>query len=665
MQGSAPAVTDHATDVFRTFVDVLEQGVLLVDGEGTILAGNPSAERILGFETSRVCGAAVPWSFVDETGEPVPPADLPCQRSIRTGEEQRGVVLGVTRMDGSFAWVEFNARPTLSGSSKVAVLSFTDVTEAREERTRLQELAQRDTLTGLFNRRHFDDALRRQIALCRRGQIAALVLIDLDHLKEVNDTLGHLAGDGLLRDAAKRIDDLLRAGDVLSRYGGDEFALLLHGADMEEGEAIAHRIAGALAEQSIAGGPAPSASIGVCALDASVSSADAALAAADAALYAAKRTGGGCVHSASSPGALAKWRPARTTLRVFESLGDEDQHLSVDRIVAAARELLGMDVAYSTHHTPTEQVFESLAGDGESFGVSAETRMPLEATYCQRILDGELPSLMPNLSSIPAAAAMPVTQAAGVEAYVSVPITLASGELYGTLCCAAHEARADLAESDIRYLRLLAHLIGDLVERGRVVAERAELRAASSGLQALVAAVEARDHYTSAHSEVVLELVAGVARRLGLAEQEVAVAEQVGLLHDLGKLSIPDAILHKPGPLDPSEWEIMRGHPDAGARLVAAVPGLEHLADAIRAEHERWDGAGYPLGLAGEDIPVASRIVFVCDAYHAMTSDRPYRAAMPREEALAEIAAAAGTQFCPTAAKALAAELAKTPVLSP
>jgi HD-GYP domain-containing protein (c-di-GMP phosphodiesterase class II) len=113
-----------------------------------------------------------------------------------------------------------------------------------------------------------------------------------------------------------------------------------------------------------------------------------------------------------------------------------------------------------------------------------------------------------------------------------------------------------------------------------------------------------------------------------------------------------DAILNKNGPLTDAEWAVMQTHSVRSEALVSAVPGLAHLAAAVRAEHERWDGKGYPDGLKGEQIPLASRITFVCDAYHAMTSDRPYRTALSIAQACAEIADGSGSQFCPDTADA-------------
>ena len=185
----------------------------------------------------------------------------------------------------------------------------------------------------------------------------------------------------------------------------------------------------------------------------------------------------------------------------------------------------------------------------------------------------------------------------------------------------------------------------------------AHLPVAGSNGRALLRAVESHDEPTATHSYVVLDLARRVARRLGLPPSHVAEVEQVALLHDVGKLSIPQAILSKPGPLDEQEWVTMRSHPAIGADAIAEVSELAHLAPAVRASHERWDGRGYPDGLAGYDIPAASRITFVCDAYDAMTSDRAYRMARSRLVALAELLRGAGSQFCPHCAEALVDEL--------
>ncbi|MCA1657585.1 MAG: HD domain-containing protein, partial [Actinobacteria bacterium] len=180
-----------------------------------------------------------------------------------------------------------------------------------------------------------------------------------------------------------------------------------------------------------------------------------------------------------------------------------------------------------------------------------------------------------------------------------------------------------------------------------------------ASLRALLAAVNARDSYTAAHSRQVVTLARAVANRLRLEPDVTTEVEHVALLHDLGKIAMPDAILRKAGPLTAHEWTLMRQHPVVGAEILVSMPELAHLSPAVRAEHERWDGGGYPDGLAGERIPVASRITLVCDAYHAMTSHRPYRRAMSAEEARDEIARHSGTQFCPSAAAALLDVLAE------
>jgi HD-GYP domain-containing protein (c-di-GMP phosphodiesterase class II) len=174
-----------------------------------------------------------------------------------------------------------------------------------------------------------------------------------------------------------------------------------------------------------------------------------------------------------------------------------------------------------------------------------------------------------------------------------------------------------------------------------------------AAVTALAAAIDARDNYTLSHSEQVVGLACEVARRLGLSPEEVEHVRDGATLHDVGKVAIPNEILYKVGPLDDTEWEIMRQHPVIGERILLRTPELAEIAPLVRHEHERWDGRGYPDGLAGTAIPVGSRIVFACDAYNAMITARPYREPMSHDEAVAQLRSGAGSQFDPQVVEAL------------
>src|SRR5437870_8428427 len=193
-----------------------------------------------------------------------------------------------------------------------------------------------------------------------------------------------------------------------------------------------------------------------------------------------------------------------------------------------------------------------------------------------------------------------------------------------------------------------------LAERRRMELEASYL----STIEALAAALDAKDRQTEAHSRETAALARAVGHRLGLEDEALRFLEYGALLHDIGKIGIPGYVLNKPGALDEEETAIMREHPVIGERIVASVPCLSRIRPIVRAEHERWDGNGYPDGLKAEQIPIEARVIHACDAFQAMSSDRPYRRARPREWILKEIAAQAGQQFDPRVAEALLAVIA-------
>ena len=351
--------------------------------------------------------------------------------------------------------------------------------------------------------------------------------------------------------------------------------------------------------------------------------------------------------------------PAADSSADLIRLREVAQSPAVAHTLEAVRGLLAMEVAFAGEILEDQQVYRVISGDGGSFGIVEGGSIPLEDTYCKRVLEGRLPSFIPDARAEDRTASLAITESAGIGSFASVPLTLSDGHLYGTLCAASHAAKPGLGYRELQFLQVFARIIADQLEREALQESARQYEREAAVTETLIAAVAARDAYTADHSREVVNHAIAVARRLGLSEQETADVSRVAMLHDVGKISIPDAILMKPGPLDEDEWEVMRKHPIYGEKLISKAPGLEHLAPAIRAEHERWDGTGYPDGLAGDKIPLASRITLVCDAYHAMITDRPYRRAHSREEAWGELMLHAGTQFDPDVVEALLQTLAE------
>jgi putative nucleotidyltransferase with HDIG domain len=182
---------------------------------------------------------------------------------------------------------------------------------------------------------------------------------------------------------------------------------------------------------------------------------------------------------------------------------------------------------------------------------------------------------------------------------------------------------------------------------------RKRLDKARKALEVLARVMDLSDPATSEHSRDIAGLVPRVGRKLGVRGEAAEELELAARFHDVGKVAVPEEVLRKPGPLDDNEWRLMACHVEWGAELLRHLPECETIARIVRHHHERYDGGGYPDGLRGEQIPLASRIITVCDAYGAMISDRPYRRALPRRDALNELRDGAGEQFDPAAVAAV------------
>jgi HD-GYP domain-containing protein (c-di-GMP phosphodiesterase class II) len=221
-------------------------------------------------------------------------------------------------------------------------------------------------------------------------------------------------------------------------------------------------------------------------------------------------------------------------------------------------------------------------------------------------------------------------------------------------------ALAVLARDGATPLLMALPLMGLLAGLGREREERIQnalkLSDAYRGTALLMGEMlEADDPYTGGeHSQGVLALALEVGQELGLDPRDQRELEFGALLHDIGKLRVPDEILNKPGKLEPAEWVVMKRHPADGQAMLDRIGGaLADVGLVVRGHHERWDGGGYPDGLAGEEIPLPARIICASDAYSAMTTDRPYRKAMPVEDAITELRACSGTQFDPRVVEAV------------
>lgn len=299
-------------------------------------------------------------------------------------------------------------------------------------------------------------------------------------------------------------------------------------------------------------------------------------------------------------------------------------------------------------------VLRLIAGRGALAEVMAEfllVEQPLHEGVNGRVARSGVTALVPDTRKDPDYIARDPTTDPRSELSVAVVV---DGSVWGVLNIEAVEAGA-LNEADAVLVEAIAASLGSALHRAGLIADIEQ--AFTTTLAVVTSTVEAKDDYTACHGSDVADLSERVALRMGLDRKHARDVHYAAMLHDVGKIAVPSEILCKEGPLTEDEWVVMRSHTIVGAELVERIDAFAHLAPAVRFSHERVDGRGYPDGLAGDQIPLAARIIAACDSYDAIVTDRPYRAGRTPEQAREELQRVAGTQLDAEVVAALLEEL--------
>ncbi|MBN1558390.1 MAG: diguanylate cyclase [Lentisphaerae bacterium] len=527
----------------------------------------------------------------------------------------------------------------------------------------MHHLATQDPLTGVYNRIRLEEELERSWLLTQRyGASMGVVVVDVDHFKTLNDAYGHAVGDEILREFSRILESVARASDIIARYGGDEFVAILPQAREEDACAFSERLMQSTREHvfcpkthelrlTISVGIATSLNPTKPATSGEL------LSQADRALYTAKRAG---------RDRAAIWPHHSRKEAVREGGGEAEDTVSTLPVV----QVPGRIVLVDDESAIRDLLRMMLERDGYVIKTCATAQEAIDAVQAEPgyydvvLTDLGLPrksgiDLLRDMSEIDESIVRIVmTGYATVDnavnclrqgAYDFIQKPVGRSQLSALIKRALEYRELRLERS-----RYQAHLEDMVRERSAQLAELLEAirKSYEFTLEALVGMLDAREHQTGTHSLRTRELTLILARHMGLDENQLETVAHGALLHDIGKIGIPDTILLRPGPLAPDEWETMKKHPEIGYNILRSSPYLGEAADIVREHQENFDGSGYPAGLRGEEICIGARIFRVIDAYDAMRSARVYSAPLSEEEALREITENSGKQFDPQVVEA-------------